>query len=38
MNISKTLTILAIIGIGAIVYAKYKESQSKSKDIKVNKQ
>jgi hypothetical protein len=34
---TKILTVLALIGVGAVVYSKYKESQKSKKEVKITK-
>tara|TARA_R110000868_G_scaffold181220_7_gene422079 strand:- start:6676 stop:6786 length:111 start_codon:yes stop_codon:yes gene_type:complete len=34
MNITKTLTILALIGVGVVIYSKYKTNPKKQTIIK----
>ena len=37
INLTKALTVLALIGVGAVVYSRYKESQRKKKQVKIDK-
>ena len=37
MNLTKMLTVLALIGVGAVVYSTYKESQKRKKQVKLDK-